>query len=77
MARAADNSLDIVPLGMSRVQAATYIGVGTSKFDEMVGDGRMPQAKRIDSRRVWSRRRLAEMFEALPGDDEDDPWDGE
>lgn len=65
--------------GLSRVMAAVYIGVSPSKFDEMVKDGRMPPAKRVDGRRVWDRRRLDEAFEALPdaaetGGGEPDTW---
>jgi len=55
------------PLGLSRVQAALYIGISPSLFDEMVKDGRMPQPKRINSRTVWVRVSLEEAFEALPG----------
>ncbi len=53
------------PRGLSRVQAAEYIGVGVTKFDEMVGDGRMPRPKRIDGRNVWDRIKLDEGFAAL------------
>jgi hypothetical protein len=28
--------------GLSRVEAAMYIGISASKFDEFVRDGRMP-----------------------------------
>jgi excisionase family DNA binding protein len=31
---------------MSRDEAARYVGVGATKFDEMVQDGRMPRPKR-------------------------------
>lgn len=55
------------PRGLSRAQAAAYIGVGCTKFDEMVGDGRMPRPKRIDSRCVWDRVQLDEAFAALDG----------
>jgi predicted DNA-binding transcriptional regulator AlpA len=55
----------LAPRGLSRVQAAEYIGVGTTKFDEMVGDGRMPKPKRIDGRIVWDRFKLDEAFDAL------------
>ena len=51
--------------GLSRVQAAEYIGVGVTKFDEMVSDGRMPKPKKIDGRVVWDRVLLDEKFEAL------------
>lgn len=62
------------PRGLSRVQAAEYIGVGASLFDQMVKDGRMPPAKRINGRTVWDRRRLDEAFEALD-DGAGNPWD--
>ena len=65
------------PRGLSRVQAAEYIGVGVTKFDEMIVDGRMPKPKRIDSRTVWDRIKLDEAFAAL--DDAAGPkneWDG-
>jgi predicted DNA-binding transcriptional regulator AlpA len=64
-------------LGMNRTQAADYIGVSPSKFDEMVKDGRMPQPKRIDGRCVWHIRQLDLAFERLPGgaDDDRNEWD--
>ncbi len=64
------------PRGLSRVDAAAYVGVGVTKFDEMVGDGRMPRPKRIDGRVVWDRRALDDAFEALPETSETiNPWD--
>jgi predicted DNA-binding transcriptional regulator AlpA len=66
----------LAPRGLSRVQAAEYIGVGVTKFDEMVVDGRMPRPKRIDGRKVWDRIKLDEAFAVL--DDEAGPkneWD--
>ena len=53
------------PRGLSRVQAAEYIGIGATKFDEMVDDGRMPKPKRIDGRTVWDRVKVDEAFAAL------------
>ena len=63
--------------GLSRVEAADYIGVGASKFDTMVGDGRMPKPKRIDGRRVWDKHALDRSFDLLPGGNDSDhnPWD--
>jgi len=69
--------LSLAPRGLSRVQAAEYIGVGVTKFDEMVEDGRMPKPKRIDGRVVWDRIKLDAAFAAL--DDEPgsrNEWDG-
>jgi predicted DNA-binding transcriptional regulator AlpA len=62
------------PRGLSRAQAAAYIGVSPSLFDQMVRDGRMPAAKRINGRVVWDRRRVDEMFDALD-DCGENPWD--
>lgn len=67
--------------GLSRVEAAMYIGVSPSKFDELVADGRMPGPKRIDRRKVWDVRTLDLAFDFFPGDNEnaqknsfDDAW---
>lgn len=53
--------------GLHREEAAAYVGVGASKIDSMVGDGRMPTPKQIDGRRVWDVRALDRAFDALPG----------
>lgn len=58
---------DFLPRGLSRVQAATYIGVSTSLFDQMVADGRMPPPREINSRRVWDRHQVDASFDDLPG----------
>lgn len=55
----------LAPRGLSRVQAAEYIGVSPTKFDEMVADRRMPKPKRIDARTVWDRVQLDAAFSAL------------
>jgi predicted DNA-binding transcriptional regulator AlpA len=65
----------IMPRGLSRTEAATYIGVSPSLFDQMVKDGRMPAPKTINSRIVWDRYRLDEAFEALPDKEDRNPWD--
>jgi predicted DNA-binding transcriptional regulator AlpA len=59
------------PRGLSRVEASAYVGVGVTKFDEMVADGRMPRPKRIDARLVWDRLALDVAFSALPNGGED------
>ena len=67
--------MPFLPRGLSRAGAAAYIGTGTTKFDGMVSDGRMPNPKRIDGRTVWDIRKLDEAFDALPGDERVNPWD--
>lgn len=57
------------PRGLSREEAARYIGVGSTLFDEMVADGRMPKPKRINSRTVWDRVALDIAFTSLPDKD--------
>lgn len=63
------------PRGMSRDVAARYVGVGATKFDEMVGDGRMPRPKRVDGRVIWDRLRLDAAFTDLPEDARVNPLD--
>lgn len=64
-----------LPRGLSRVQAAHYVGVSASMFDEMVKDGRMPKPKRINSRTVWDRHQLDEAFDALSDENAVNPLD--
>ena len=65
----------IPPRGLSRTEAASYIGVSPSLFDQMVKDGRMPNPKIVNSRVIWDRYRLDEAFEELPDKTERNPWD--
>jgi excisionase family DNA binding protein len=59
--------------GLSREEAAMYLGISACKFDELVRDGRMPGPKRIDGRKVWDVRQLDLAFDALPV--EPNSWD--
>jgi hypothetical protein len=67
--------ISLPPRGLSRVQAAAYIGVSPTLFDEMVGDRRMPRPKRINRRLVWDRFLLDIAFQELPTDGEDERAD--
>jgi len=75
MSKHADDHMAYPPRGMSRDEAARYVGVGTTKFDEMVSDGRMPKPKRIDGRVVWDRLQIEAAFSDLPEDRAPNPWD--
>jgi predicted DNA-binding transcriptional regulator AlpA len=66
--------LCLEPRGLSPIQSAAYIGVSPALLDELVGDGRMPQPKKINSRVVWDRKQLDE---ALPDREDRNPWDEE
>jgi hypothetical protein len=50
-----------------------YVGISPCKFDELVADGRMPGARRIDGRKIWDVRELDLYFDELPGDDSPTP----
>lgn len=70
----------LAPLGLRRVEAAAFVGVSPSLFDQMIADGRMPRPKRYRGRVIWDRRALEQAFACLPEDDEakpvsSNPWD--
>jgi predicted DNA-binding transcriptional regulator AlpA len=73
------NLVRIEPRGLSRAQAAAYVGISPSLFDELVVDGRMPSPKAVNSRRIWDRLALDLAFASLPdvggGWNEPNPWD--
>jgi predicted DNA-binding transcriptional regulator AlpA len=60
--------------GLSCEEAATYIGVSSSFFDELVKSGTMPKPIRIKTRTVWDVHRLDQSFEELSSP-KDNPWD--
>jgi predicted DNA-binding transcriptional regulator AlpA len=63
------------PRGLNREEAARYVGVGATKFDEMVADRRMPRPKRVDGRVIWDRIKLDIAFTDLPEDKKVNPLD--
>lgn len=66
--------LSLPPRGLTRRQAAAYIGIGTTKFDELVKDGRMPKPLKIDGSVRWDRFKIDERFENL-SESGGNPWD--
>jgi hypothetical protein len=65
-----DGPFPFIPRGLSRTYAAFYIGVGTTLFDEMVADGRMPKPKRVNSRTIWDRFEIDGAFTDLSTDED-------
>lgn len=53
------------PRGLSRVEAARYVGVSPSTFDKLVNSGEMPQPKRVGGRRIYDRVALDAAFDLL------------
>jgi excisionase family DNA binding protein len=63
--------------GLSRDEAAMYIGISAGKFDELVADGRMPAPVRIDGRKIWDIRAIDLAFDALSRENPvANSWDG-
>lgn len=56
------------PRGLSREEAARYIGVGSTMFDRLVEEGRMPRPARIGRRTVWDRLKIDAAFVELDED---------
>ncbi|RVG84208.1 hypothetical protein CN221_33570 [Sinorhizobium meliloti] len=54
------------PRGMSREDAARYVGVGATKFDQMVADRLMPRPKKVGGRVIWDRLAIDAAFSDLP-----------
>jgi len=77
MGRALSDIRPVPRRGLSRDEAAMYIGVSAGKFDQMVADGRMPGPLKIDGRKVWDIRSLDLAFESLPRENPaPNSWDG-
>ena len=71
---------NLPPRGLCREHAAAYVGVGYSKFDEMVKGGLMPPPKLVGSRKVWDRMAIDKAFAKLPDSEGktskmNNPWD--
>lgn len=56
----------VIRRGLSEPEAALYIGLGASKFRQLVAAGRMPRPRVIDGRRVWDVDDLDAAFKSLP-----------
>jgi hypothetical protein len=62
---------DVCPRrGLSREEAAAYLGISPSKFDELRRSGRVAPPKLIDARKVWDIVRLDEAFDEFPTEGE-------
>lgn len=64
--------------GMSREEAAVYMGISVTKFDEGVATGLLPKPRTggiWGSRTVWDIRELDLAWETRPDAGDDNPWD--
>lgn len=65
------------PYGLRRLEAAHYVGLGATKFDQLVRDGRMPKPVALDTVKVWRRDELESALADLADEKTaiDNPWD--
>lgn len=52
--------------GLSRLEAAVYVGFGLNRFTDMVRAGLMPPPRVHEGVQVWDKRELDIYFDALP-----------
>jgi excisionase family DNA binding protein len=65
------------PEGLCRSEAARYVGVSATTFDDLVEKGEMPRPRRYKTCRrvIWLRRDLDHALQHLPVDGaESDDW---
>jgi hypothetical protein len=62
--------------GLSREEAAMYLGISPSKFDELRKSGRIGPAKILDGRKLYAVEILDEFFDGLPEENHEraDDW---
>ena len=59
--------INLVPKrGFSKPEAAAHIGVGVTKFTELVATGQMPKPRMADTKLIWDIRELDEYFDRFP-----------
>lgn len=70
--RLARSEPSYAPRLMRRLDAARYVGVSPTKFDEWVRQGQMPPSRKFGGVVVWDRLRLDaavdELFDDMPQD---------
>lgn len=66
--------LPFIPRGLNREQAATYVGIGSRMFDELVAEGALPSPFRLRGRKIWDRTRLDRAIDDLQPDAAADPY---
>lgn len=68
--------LSYPPRGLSREEAARYVGVSPRLFDEMIADRRMPKPRQVNSRTIWDRTEIDIAFSELPHQNSGNRLDG-
>ncbi len=55
-------------LGLTRIEAATFLGIPTASFSALVTAGDMPPPRRLGKEAIerWDRREVEDAFRAQP-----------
>lgn len=76
MTRALSQSRTVPRRGLSRDEAAQYLGISPGTFDTMRHEGRIEPPRLIGNRKLWDIRDLDLAFDALPREDSpSSSWD--
>ena len=57
--------LPLNPIGLSRIDAARYCGIGVTLFDLQVAEGVLPKPIKMGGRLVYDRRRIDAFFDSF------------
>jgi hypothetical protein len=57
--------------GLSRIEAACYLGISPSKFDELRKSNRIGPAKILDGRKLFPIEMLDDFFDELPDESDE------
>lgn len=68
--------LSCPPRGLTRLEAARYVGYSPNKFDDLVKAKLMPAAKRALGVMTWDRLALDQAYANLPTDEGGNSWAG-
>lgn len=68
MGRAVDLHPNVPRLGLNRCEVAAAIGVSANTVDEMVKDGRLPPARRWNTRKIWLVAEISAWMTEWPVD---------
>ena len=69
------------PIGLSREEAASFLGISATHFQKLVDQGTFPRARALGGRLIWDADELSKSFRRLPyvgedrGDDQASPYD--
>lgn len=75
----------LAPRGLTREEASSYLGIGTTLFDDLVKAGLLPPPHKLRGAVRWDRLEVDAAFEKMPrngqgpsaegiDNPDDDPW---